>query len=327
MKEHDTSVVPAHDTSVVPADDTGLAGAAEAQSRRLMSLARRASIETSARNLAEVERYGQWIAPGTPVYIPWLPGAPFHHSLSLAQRLRQAGFEPVPHFSAKRLDSRDSAAVFLRGARDQAGVTQLMLVGGDTERAAGPFATALSVIESGLLSEHGIARIGIAAYPEGHPRIAEAALDEALLAKLECARARGIDAHVVTQFCFDGRAIVQWLSRARAAGLQGTVRIGVSGPAKIRSLLSYAAKCGVAHSVRALWSGPVSLRGLLATHGPEEVLAEVVRADLADPRLGPLELHLFSFGGFKAAADWLSAAATGGFDALSGAHGRSSVPA
>jgi methylenetetrahydrofolate reductase (NADPH) len=285
-------------------------------SSRIARLAQHASIESSSSNLADVERYAEWLAPGTEVYIPWLPGAPFHHTLSVAQRLRQVGLEPVPHFAAKRLDSYESAAAFLRELHDHAAVTRLMLIGGDTERAAGPFATALAVIESGLLEAHGIKRIGIAAYPEGHPRIAPAALEEALWAKLERARAHEVEPCVVTQFCFDGSAVVRWLERVRGAGLQGNVRIGAVGPAKIRSLLAYAARCGVTHSVRALWNGPVSLRGLLATHGPEEVLGQVAAAALASARLEPIELHLFAFGGFKGSALWLRSAGAGEFAAM-----------
>jgi methylenetetrahydrofolate reductase (NADH) len=211
----------------------------------------------------------------------------------------------VPHFAAKRLDSRASADAFLSGLREQAGVTRLMLIGGDTDWSAGPFDTALSVIESGLLTEHGIERVGLAGYPEGHPKIPEPVLEEALRAKLAAAGAAGLQPYVVTQFCFDGGTIVRWLRRMRAAGVASPIRVGAVGPAKIRSLLSYAARCGVTRSVRALWDGPVSLRELLTQHGPDELVAEVLSVALAEPLTGRLGLHLFSFGGFKAAAQWL----------------------
>ena len=207
----------------------------------------------------------------------------------------------------------------------EAGVRRILLVGGDTERAAGPYWNALAVMESGLLLEHGIQRIDVAAYPEGHPRVPSSAVREALLKKLQRGRALGFDVRVITQFCFEGTAIVRWLQGARKDGLAAAVRIGVAGPARVRALLSYAARCGGGNSVRALWDGPVSLRGLLSTHGPEDVLASVGGALVADARLDPLELHVFSFGGFRVAAQWLRAVANGRFGELGERNARANA--
>ena len=280
---------------------SGCAGTGEGTAR----LAREASIESSARNLAEVDRYAEWLAPGTEVYIPWLPGAPFHHSMSLAIRLRQAGFDPVPHLAAKRLDSLPSAAAFLVRLRSEAAVDKVLLVGGDADRAAGPFPDALSVLESGLLEAHGIRRVGLAAYPEGHPKVGPAALEQALARKLERVHAAGMEALVVTQFCFDAGAVIACLRALRAAGHAVPVRVGVAGPASIRSLLTYAARCGIGPSVRAVWGGPVSLRDLLSIHGPDAVVTALADALQGGAVSGPVGLHLFSFGGVRASARWL----------------------
>jgi hypothetical protein len=49
----------------------------------------------------------------------------------------------------------------------------------------------------------------------------------------------------------------------------------------------------------------------MGRHGPDDVMVDLARAVLAEPALGPVDLHLYSFGGFKASADWLAGLAAG----------------
>ena len=87
----------------------------------IVRLARGASIETSTRNLAEIDGYATWLPAGSDVFAAWLPGTPYHHLVSVAKRLRQAGLNPVPHIAARRLANEDAAREFLALLRDEAG--------------------------------------------------------------------------------------------------------------------------------------------------------------------------------------------------------------
>ncbi len=275
-------------------------------------LAAQCSIEATTRNIAEIDRYPGLLRAGTEVTIPWLPGAPFHHTLSAAQRLRHAGFVPVPHLAARRLDSRELAVSWLRQLAAEAGVDRVIVIAGDAERTVGPYANALQVIESGLLQDGGIVRVGIGAYPEGHPRIDAISLERALIDKVAAAAGGGLALQVVSQFCFEGETIIRWLRGLRQMGIDTPVRVGLAGPANVRSLLAYATRCGIGPSVRAVWSGPVSLRDLLSRHGPDQVMVALARALLEDTTLGPVDLHLYPFGGFQASADWVRRLGEGG---------------
>ncbi|HSD42819.1 MAG TPA: methylenetetrahydrofolate reductase, partial [Burkholderiales bacterium] len=204
----------------------------------IAALARTASIETSARNLAEIDTYASLVPAGTDVYIAWLPGMPYHHVASVARRLRQVDMNPVPHVTPRQFASRESAADFLKRLRDDAQVTRLLLVAGDGEP-VGPYGSSAEFMQTGLLEAHGIRSVGIAGYPEGHPRIPETSLAAALERKIEEAARRGIELFIVTQFCFDGQAILDWLARLRAQGIALPVRVGVAGPARVRALLAY----------------------------------------------------------------------------------------
>ncbi len=271
-------------------------------------LARRASIETSTRNLVEIDAYPSLLPQGTDVYVAWLPGSPYHHIVSVARRLRRAGMNPVPHIAARQLADRETAMEYLAGLRDGADVRRALLIAGDSDAPVGAYDSSAALLESGLLQDHGICSIGVAGYPEGHRKIPEAALMAALDRKIDYAAAHGLDLFMVTQFCFEGQAIVDWLGRLRARGADLPVRVGVAGPASIRTLLNYGMRCGIGNSIRALGSQAISLTRLIGQHGPDAVVRRIA------PQAAELNvagLHLFPFGGFTQSAQWIDNVAAG----------------
>ncbi len=275
----------------------------------IAALARAASIETSARNLAEIDTYASLVSAGTDVYVASLPGMPYHHVASTARRLRQVGMNPVPHVTPRQLASREAAEDFLGRLRDDAQVTRALLVAGDGEP-VGPYASSAQFLETGLLEAHGIRSVGIAGYPEAHPHIPAAALAIALDRKIEDAARRGIDLFLVTQFCFEGEVVLDWLARLRARGVTLPIRVGVAGPSSIRALLNYGKRCGIGNSIRAVRSHALSLPHLLVEHGPDKVVRRIGEGGAA---LGVAGLHCFPFGGFARSARWLAAVAAGRF--------------
>src|SRR5262245_60608086 len=276
----------------------------------IVRLARGASIETSARNLAEIDGYAGRLPPGADVFATWLPGTPYHHLVSVAKRLRQAGLNPVPHIAARRLANADAAREFFGLLRDEARVTRALLVAGDSRVPVGPFDSSLALLETGLLEAHGIRSVGIAGYPEAHPRIAAAALDAARDRRLAYASRNGIEMFIVSQFCFDPGAIAGWVERLRARGVTVPVRVGIAGIATIRTLLNYARRCGIGSSIRALGSDPISLPRLLTRQGPEKLVWRLAAAAAGASVAG---LHCFPFGGFVPTARWLQTVAAGRF--------------
>ena len=277
----------------------------------IVRLARNASIETSTHNVADVAGYAQVLAPGTDVYVTFLPGTPYHHILSTAARLRQVGLNPVPHLAARRFASAAAVADFVARLRDEAGVGRVLLVAGDSDAAAGPFSSSLQVLETGVFQACGVRSVGVAGYPEGHPRIAQPVLDDALDRKIRYAEAHGIELFVVSQFCFDGQLVLDWLDRLRNRGVTLPVRVGAAGPATVRTLLAYAVRCGIGASMKALGSRPVSLTRMLARQGPER-LARTIAPRAAE--LGVAGMHLFAFGNFADSAQWIRDVAAGRFD-------------
>jgi methylenetetrahydrofolate reductase (NADPH) len=150
--------------------------------------------------------------------------------------------------------------------------------------------------------------IGVAGYPEGHPRIAAAALENALAAKKGFARRAGIELGIVTQFCFEADSIVAWAAKMKGHGLP--VRVGLAGPASLPRLLRFAAMCGIGSSVRVLKARPRAITRLMVEAGPELVLRDLARR--ADPPLAGV--HFFCFGGLVRTARWLRAIREGRFE-------------
>ena len=107
---------------------------------------------------------------GGRVYLSAVPNRPAEESLSAAIRLRAAGFEPVPHIAVRNFVGMAALDDFLARLNGDAGVAHVLVVGGDRSE-CGPL-RALDAIVGGTLRRRGIGTIGIAGYPEGHPRTA-----------------------------------------------------------------------------------------------------------------------------------------------------------
>ena len=215
---------------------------------------------------------------------------------------------PVPHVAARRIASRDALDEYLARAAGEADVDSALVIAGDSDRTSGPFESSLRLLETGLFQRHGIAHVGVAGYPEGHPKIAETALATALAAKKVLARRASLDLQIVTQFCFESEPILVWATKMIEHELP--VRIGLSGPASLPRLLRFAMLCGIGNSVRALKARPQAITRLLVEVGPE-----VVVRDIARPGGAPIAgVHFFCFGGLMRTARWLRAVREGRFE-------------
>ena len=265
---------------------------------------RRASFEATRPSDAELDALTAVAAPGTRIYISALASRPAAEQVPLAVRLRARGFEPVPHLAARNFAGHAALDDHLARLAGEADVTRLLGIGGDRDAPAGAFHHAIEVIESGLPQNRRIRVIGIAGYPEGHPRVAPIELDRALAAKIEAAGATGLAVHIVTQFGFSAPPILAWIARMRDLGIEAPVRVGIAGPASVATLVRFAAICGVTTSARTLVRNAGLAKHLFAAAAPDGL----VRA-LAP--LGAVTPHFFTFGGLAATARWTAAVGSG----------------
>ena len=120
-------------------------------------------------------------------------------SVETAGRLRELGHHVTIHVAARMVSDRDHLDRIL-SAMAEGGADDLFLIGGDADPPLGAYSSAVELLD--IVAEHPLRprTIGIAGYPEGHPAIADEALEQALAHK-----SRHAD-YVATQMCFDPEA-------------------------------------------------------------------------------------------------------------------------
>jgi methylenetetrahydrofolate reductase (NADPH) len=276
--------------------------------RRLAALIAGCSIEVGPRDALAGPLLRDLLGPGRTVFVNHPATATYHSIVAAAAQLRGAGFVPVPHVAARRLLGYTQARDFLERAAGEAGVDEILVIGGDPPRPAGAFDSSLELLASGVVERSGMRRVAFAGHPEGHPQIARSALDAALAAKVALARQAGLAVGVVTQFAFDAGAIHRWIDAQRGRGIDCPIRVGVAGPANVATLAQFAVRCGVGSSLRALARGHTAFARILSETGPDALVRALVAGEDASR---PLEgLHLFTFGGVRRTAAWIRAAAS-----------------
>jgi methylenetetrahydrofolate reductase (NADPH) len=195
------------------------------------------SLEITARDVAGLRAAAPRIAPETPIAVTFLPGETLEARVAAACEVRALGFEPMPHFSARRLVSADEFKTMVQRMVAEAGVKRCFAIAGDPPQPQGPYAQTAELIDTGLFEANGILAIGIAGHPQGHPHMSREQCFAALVEKCAKIRARGMKPLIVTQFGFDPQAFMQWLVELRQREIDAPVRIGVPGPTNITSLL------------------------------------------------------------------------------------------
>jgi len=272
---------------------------------KLSELIAASSLEMSPRELHRAADVAALVPANTCVYIPSLPGLPLGRTLEAIAAIRRAGLDPVPHVSARRILDRDEFKSFLKEANSRYGVHRVMLIGGDEPAPKGPYADSLQILEEGVLAECGVREIGVAGYPEGHPRISNLVLQESFRRKIQLAKTQNQGLYVVTQFSFAPARVVEYCSElARTAPLI-PVYVGIAGPADPIALARYAQRCGVSASLRALRTLGSGIAKLVSHTEPKEHVLAVARYCAGHESTSVVGVHLYSFGGAVRTAAWM----------------------
>ncbi len=266
------------------------------------------SLEATRPSADDIAALADIVPAGTRVYVSAVPRRPAQEAVEAAARLSQAGFEPVPHLAVRNFATAADLDDFLARMSGESGVRRVLVIAGDREQPAGDFRSSLEVIDGGALRRHGIIEIGIAGYPDGHPRLSQQDLDRSLADKIRAAETTGMAVHIVTQFCFEARAVLEWIARLRDFGAEQPVRVGLAGPTNLATLLRYARRCGVRASAQGLARQAGLVRQLFAMSAPDALVRALAEAR-ADRHLGEIAPHFFSFGGLAATARWAQAVA------------------
>jgi methylenetetrahydrofolate reductase (NADPH) len=240
-------------------------------------------------------------------------------------RLKEEGFNPVPHFAARSIPSANFLAENLASLQGETGVTEGLLIGGGITHPVGDFSSSMEVLQTGLFEKYGMQKMGLAGHPEGSPDISLAECALAIKQKNEYAKQTDMQLYLVTQFAFEAAPVFAWEQAIRAVGNQLPVHIGVPGLATIKTLMRHAAHCGVGASVRFLTRNPVNMLKLSLKDSllgkyinapaaePSELIRDLVTGVEADPQCLIKKCHLYPLGGLKQSAQWMYKVQDGNF--------------
>jgi methylenetetrahydrofolate reductase (NADPH) len=219
-------------------------------------------------------------------------------TVDVVTRLADSGHHPVPHLAARTI--RDHAHLDeLLERLAASGVDDIFVIAGDGEAPVGEFTSAvdlLPIIAAHRLRPH---QVGIGVYPEGHPLIDPAALDDALRRKAPLAD------YMVTQMCFDAQALLRWIETTRTQGIALPVYVGIPGAVDRRKLLEISVRVGVGTSITFLRKQQGGIKRLLGR--PEHAgdrLHEEIAPLIGDPELGIAGIHYYTFNRLAATVAW-----------------------
>jgi methylenetetrahydrofolate reductase (NADPH) len=223
-------------------------------------------------------------------------------TLDLSARLRRAGYDVVPHVSARLVRDEVHLAEILARLQDL-GIGDIFVPAGDADPPVGKFDSSLSLLETlhelAPRLKHSMGRIGITGYPERHPKIDDDVTIQAMWDK------RRYATYIVSNLCFDSGTLENWVRRVRARGVTLPLRVGIAGPVDRTKLVTMASKIGVADSLRYAKSHRSTVLRLNAPggYGPERLLGQIGPM-LADPISNVEGLHVFTFNQVRETEQW-----------------------
>ncbi|WP_159500477.1 methylenetetrahydrofolate reductase [Microbacterium sp. 18062] len=244
------------------------------------------------------------IPAGTKINVTFLGNEDLQMRVAAAKAVKDFGFTPVPHISARRLSSQAQLEEFLAALQEVGATEHVFAVGGDPAEPEGPYPDSLSVIRSGILQQYGVKEVSIAGYPEGHPDIPTDVLWRHLEDKSRALTEQGLDAVILTQFAFDTDPVTSWIRTVREKGIDTEIRIGTPGPAGIKRLIGFARRFGVGANAMIVKKYGFSLTNLMGTAGPDRFVTDLAALLAQDPSSGNVRLHFYTFGGLLATSQW-----------------------
>lgn len=227
----------------------------------------------------------------------------------LTERLVGAGHLPAPHIAARMVSGDGEVAELATWIRTL-GLSEVFVIAGDASTPAGPFEGSLGFLDDLLSASPGVARVGIAGYPDGHALIDDRVLHEQLHAKQRVLAEHGVDGWVSTQMCFDAATVRGWIERERAAGLTLPIRLGVPGVVDRTRLMSMGVRLGIGASLRYLAKNRSTVLSMVAPGGYDPTDLVAALGPDADG-LGIESLHCFTFNSVADTVAWQAALLSG----------------
>jgi methylenetetrahydrofolate reductase (NADPH) len=273
------------------------------------------SIEVTPTGATKIDSFAALLAENTSVNVTFLPGTDPNDTIAVAKRLSDEGMNAIPHIAARSLSDKDQLDGLLKRMTSEANVSEVLVIGGGVDKPVGAFDNTMQVLNTGLIQKYGISRIGVSGHPEGSPDIHDDALAQAIADKNAFAVSEGLSLYMETQFCFDADAVLSWERAIREAGNALPIRVGIPGPATIKTLFRFAQISGIGPSMRFIAKQARNVAKLMTVQSPHLLLAGLANgmsnAPTGEDKCLIQHFHYYPFGGFAKTAAYADAVAKG----------------
>ncbi|KAB1660342.1 methylenetetrahydrofolate reductase [Pseudoclavibacter chungangensis] len=223
---------------------------------------------------------------GTTVTVTALPAHGIEPTVAASLELARHGFDAVPHLAAAQIPHLGTFDAIMDRLADSP-IRTVFAVGGDGVTPQHAVPDGLVLLERIRETTDDRFRIGVAAYPEGHPAFDTSRGIEVLRRKAPLAD------HAVTQMCFDGARLGRYATELATAGVPLPLWFGVPGRVGVRKLAGIAMRIGVGRSLAFAKRG--ANRRLLGAYDPSALRADAL-ATLGTTAFAGF--HVYSFNAF-----------------------------
>jgi len=263
------------------------------------------SIETTPNVYNKYGRFSDFLEKNHEVYITYLPDENSDNVISTAKKLKDEGFEVIPHLPARTILNENELEKYVGELANGSGCSKILIIGGGGNQ-AGNISSTMDVLKSDLLSKFNYKYVGIAGHPEGSPDISNENLDLAIKEKNNFSKNVDFQMYITTQFFFEAKSLIDWEKHLTTLGNSLPIHAGIPGPASIKTLINYARSCGIGNSLRFISKQAFNLTKLATLSTPDKLLYELANYIHTNQSTNLEKIHFYAFGGIKKTADWLN---------------------
>lgn len=271
-----------------------------------MELCNDYSIEVTPRGYFKIRDVHSYLPKYTKVYITLVPGTNYTEIVKTAEQLKKDEFIPVPHIPARSIKDEDELYDYFGKLKYYADIDRCLIIGGGLSKPVGKFHESMQIINSGILEEYNLKKVGVAGHPEGNLDIPKNELMTSLQRKQNYDVNSDIEFYIVTQFSFSPYSIKKWEKRLKEYNIKMPVHIGIPGPASFTTLINYAKICGINKSLNFLIKNPKNMVKVGSKTSPEFLIRKVITNIYNEEDSLVKKLHVYPFGGVKTSAKLLN---------------------
>ncbi|MDA9088193.1 methylenetetrahydrofolate reductase [Amylibacter sp.] len=266
------------------------------------------SIEVMPRTASKIENFKELLPQNTRVYVAHIEGTPINEMIDTAKRLTDEGYNVMPHFPARIIESKEVLVNWIDRYKNEAGVKDALLLAGGVNQPYGEFHSSMDLLDTGEFDKAGFKNLHVAGHPEGNMDIDTDGktknVDFAISWKQEFSQKTDANMAITTQFCFESGPVIEWADRMASMGIDIPIHIGVAGPAKLQTMIKFSMACGVGASLRVLKRRAKDVTKLLLPFKPDQFLTELAEYKALNPNFLITNVHFFPLGGIKTNAKW-----------------------